>query len=441
MHLLDKALGSTRNYKQQIINIFSDSQSHYGFKHDSSLNIQDYMLHLNQYSRFLRKSVTKCQFSFDFVKPSSIYIANKVRIVYPSNDRDKIVQSVIYHSLSTKLAAYAGPHVYGFIKGKSTYQAIYDFSIYVRNNISNNKCDLYVWKIDIESFTDRIPIHDHALLWKILGDYLLFLDSTQTISDYTWDLLKQCIRPMIRAKRGDSLYQNYIGLPMGSPLVALISVIYLTELDQYLNSIPEMFYARFGDDMIVAHTDAKKLLYVQSKAKDIIKNTLKLTINIAKEQNIYLTKCGRPPANYKQFNHSHKIDLLGHCINGHGNIEMKLEKRRLFLNDFLKIIENVKKIMSKESVDSQGKTTCDILSRYMNNTLKLKNSRLHHLLSICNDRVYLKKLDYDIAFMVSQKLSNTPGIKSWRYISYRKIRREWHLISLCQLKNRIKSII
>lgn len=65
----------------------------------------------------------------------------------------------------------------------------------------------------------------------------------------------------------------------------------------------------------------------------------------------------------------------------------------------------------------------------------LHENQIKRILTLSNDRDCLKQLDFLIALKVAEICSGRKGVRAFRYISYKKIRSQWGLKSLCQVKN------
>jgi hypothetical protein len=57
---------------------------------------------------------------------------------------------------------------------------------------------------------------------------------------------------------------------------------------------------------------------------------------------------------------------------------------------------------------------------------------------VVNNRAQLKHLDYLIALSLAETLSDKRGVRAFRIIPYKKLRRTWHLHSLVVARNTIE---
>jgi len=58
------------------------------------------------------------------------------------------------------------------------------------------------------------------------------------------------------------------------------------------------------------------------------------------------------------------------------------------------------------------------------------------LRSVITNRPQLHALDYQIARTIVETLTGTEGVRAFRRVPYRTLRREWELVSLYHQRNR-----
>ncbi|MBT2130624.1 antiviral reverse transcriptase Drt3a [Aliiroseovarius lamellibrachiae] len=129
----------------------------------------------------------------------------------------------------------------------------------------------HVIKLDVQEFYERI---DHeALLSKLKADQLLSATTMRLIERLLWDYASLAGTPGR-------------GLPRGVGLSAILSELYMREVDANISSISEVaFYARYVDDIIVlfAPTKASKTdEFRESLVKEL--TAKRLTVNAVKSK-------------------------------------------------------------------------------------------------------------------------------------------------------------
>jgi hypothetical protein len=227
------------------------------------------------------------------------------------------------------------------------------------------------------------------------------------------------------------------GVPTGSPIQPAICNLYLTPLDRALDAIPGGLYSRYGDDFIFAHPDFS----VAQEAAEIIDekvSELKLEIKEEKKQNIYFTNPGRPSTAWPECGHTSFVEYLGCRIAFDGVIGLKTEKARRLLHDLGARIRATRKITPGSTVDELGPALCAVVNTATDPHQTLCHPTATLLRYTVNDRVQLKQLDYLIALRLAETISGTRGVRAFRRIPYKKLRREWYLQSLVMTRNRIQ---
>src|SRR5262249_980133 len=145
---------------------------------------------------------------------------------------------------------------------------------------------------DIRHFYELIPVDKDSMLWQKIDD-LLFHVCGEPIEFYVKKLYYDAIKPHYKALNGQYL-QNNVGIPYGSPLSGLISNLYLSDIDFKMSVIEDLFYARYADDILIAHPDHDTLVSAAHHLIQEIKN-LGLDISKEKEKWQYFTNVGKKP--------------------------------------------------------------------------------------------------------------------------------------------------
>jgi hypothetical protein len=248
-------------------------------------------------------------------------------------------------------------------------------------------------------------------------------------------LLRSAIRPPVITAAGQTTLLD-AGVPTGSSIQPAICNLYLTPLDNALNAIPGSFYARYGDDFIFAHPDA---LAAQDTAHLIDKMTKKLRLEIKEEkkQNLYFTNPGRPSNDWPETTNTSFIEHLGCRIAFTGIIGLKTEKAHRLLRDLRARMRTTRGLTDGATIDDQAAVLCAIVNTAMDPHEPLSHPTSSLLRYIVNDRAQLKHLDYLIALSLAETLSGKQGVRAFRKIPYKKLRRTWNLHSLVVARNNV----
>lgn len=250
-------------------------------------------------------------------------------LMIPININDRIVLKVLSDYLSELLAPKfrsVQNISFAYQKGKSTRDALLQLKkIHSPNNI--------LLKLDIKHFFDEI---DKDILMQEVGKL--------TIDNYTKQLIRQGITPTIDNSRLTPDQRAKIpttGIPQGNPMSAVLSNLYLLELDQLAIS-HNWRMVRYADDMVFSVSNLKEAHLILSQVKQYLFNNRKLSIH---------PLSNTPDAKTAIFQNNKKLKMkyLGVIFNG----------EKLFPTDecCAKLIMQIKNILQISSTSSTVKET------------------------------------------------------------------------------------
>ena len=170
----------------------------------------------------------------------------KIRVLYTAPWPDRIVQMAMQALLAVDLESRYSRRLYSFRKGLGTQHAHRAF----REHLQKQGGAVHVAKRDITAFGDSI---DQSILLRKI-DSIIDPENHPLFAK----LMRQAISPLFR--QGDAAPVRLLqGIPSGSPLTPVLENLYLMEIDAWMDaacdSDPRFFYARFGDDIVLAHPD------------------------------------------------------------------------------------------------------------------------------------------------------------------------------------------
>lgn len=392
--------------------------------------LQSMLLYLPSMARAIQEDLIHLRYRFQAVQPVVIKTPNKDRTVYPLSVTDLIVQNCMRNALAGQLSKKLSPHVYSYVPDKSNHHAAYAFSHYLKQHIHQ---EMYVLRTDVSNYTDTIPLDKDSTLWpdlQALVDALHFDDVDQKA--YFFQLCRDGLIPNIIDSSGKQ-YQLFSGLPMGTPLCTLVANLYLNRLDHKLTAIDGLFYARFGDDILMAHTDPKQLIYAE-KIYDTMLETLRLSRQAEKDLRLYFTRGGIPSPEH-MWQTASKIEYVGYCIRRAGAVGLTQARLSTIWRCLKLRINNTQRLMYHFPLNDRLHQLCHVVNQAILPTSTTMEVRCKALLKEINDRAQLKQLDYQIALYIVQKATGLKTVKAFRKISYRQLRQEYGLASLVCLRN------
>ena len=191
-------------------------------------------------------------------------------LIIPKSINDKLVLKAMSDYLADSFSPIFNSvsHVsYAYQKGKSTRDALIQLKrMHNHENI--------LLKIDIRHFFDEI---DKIILIQLLNLY--------PIDDYVKNLINKCINPIIdysSLKESDIGNFSQGGIPQGNPISAVLSNLYLYELDRLAIS-KGWKMVRYADDMVFSVSNIKEAQRILSQVEKYLLDNRNLTIHPLKK--------------------------------------------------------------------------------------------------------------------------------------------------------------
>jgi hypothetical protein len=336
-------------------------------------------------------------------------------------------------------APYLSPRVFSYIPGRSSWQAVAELARYLRDHRAANRDPrargLFVVKRDISAYGDSIPLGDGSALWRLLEDAAANGAGVPRAHP-AWSLVEQLLRREILVD-GESPAGLTRGVPTGSAVQPVINNLYLTSLDRALEAIPGSFYVRYGDDFIFLNPRPA----VTEEAAGIIDEqvaTLGLEIKQPKRINCYFTGPGCPAPDWPAYRPTSMLEHLGCRLSFRGTIGLKAAKARELLIDLRTRIGSTLRLLAGSPLDERAGAVCGVVNRMLDPEQPLAQRSAMLLRYVVNDRAQLGELDYQIALELAQALSGVQGVKAFRTVAYRALRRRHGLGSLVVARNQLR---
>lgn len=384
-------------------------------------------------SKLLARDVSKGQYVFSPVHRQEIIRERKKRIIYRGTLMDRIIHLAVFAMLAEDMQQLFPPEVYSYRKGRDRTDAVESFLRYVRTHKTHHKTPktrgLYVYRFDIKSYGESIPVDSTSPLWQMLRDFFEHSYGAQP-QPLEWNLLVSMIRPQVIRNDREPSY-NLIGIPDGAPITSLLLNLYVSPLDHYLRKIRNGVYARYGDDILFAHDDLKTFQQTV-EVIDSILTTLSLRKNTVKTKAVFFNAAGREKDGVKG---SNVVEYLGMQLHFDGTAALIAEKQRDVLSDIQERLKLTASQIKTHPLEERGRLLCDVVNQALNPGNAFVNPYAMALRKLVNHRGQLKDIDYQIARLVVKVLTGDSSVKQFRNIPIKKLRTDWHLVSLEYIRN------
>ncbi len=378
-------------------------------------------------AKYLAKSIKNKTYQLGVPQQRTIFRNQKNRLVYDYSLTDQIVIKVFTHYLEQQFKPLISSQLYSFQKGKKAYGAARDFGRYVLSTRKRTqKQGLYVLKIDLQSYGKTIPLGQSSPLWERLKPL------TQLLTGYEQQLVQQIIRPTYVNDKG-RLQCNLYGITDGVAISNFIGNFYCAAIDELFQGWPNLFYARYGDDILLCHPQRAEILRCKEQLELALQH-LQLQVNPTKSLTVYLSPAGhRGESNLIG---SNALDYLGYRIDGYGRMTLSEKRKRMILLALKQRIVNLNQVLKTKPVPEHQrvKMICQMVNQALTSSQFMEN-QIQALLLESNDRSQLKHLDYLIALNIAMSVTSIQGVQAFSRLSYRQLRTQFELCSLVQLKN------
>ncbi|MDT5017061.1 MAG: hypothetical protein QOD39_3221, partial [Mycobacterium sp.] len=234
---------------------------------------------------------------------------------------DHVVGSTLYRLLSHNARCYGLPGVYSYLPGLTNLGAMRTFAGFVRahrKRVGGRGAPLYILQSDFEAYGDNLPVGPNSELLRILRQVASLGSASGEIDSRTWDLITSLVRPVVRDEDGTP-FTRLNGVAMGTPLVPLLGNLAVVPIDEAIASIEGVFYARYNDDFIVAHSDVGALHEADARIDSLV-DGLGVKRKLAKELRTALSATGRPSAEDPAYRGRDRIDCLGLTVGHAGTV-------------------------------------------------------------------------------------------------------------------------
>ncbi len=392
-------------------------------------------------ARRIAAAVRAQRYRFGPVTQHRVFLDGKYRFIYRASLTDTLVTGVLARQLRRLAQPLISRSVHSYQPGRSSLTAIAALTRYLDHHHKDRPDPrtrgLYLVRRDVRRFGESIPVGDRSIVWEQLREVFRGGVATKPPA-YVWSLIQSAIRPTVITIESEEVCL-IAGVPTGSPIQPVICNLYLSPLDQQLEQISGGFYARYGDDLIFAHPDPA----TTRRAADQIECTLRtlgLKSNEQKREALYLTTPGRPSQRWPEVRHTSGVEYLGCRVTFDGTVQLKSAKSRRLMQDLARRVRLSCRLLGRHCDPALlAQTACQVINRALDPRDELGHSGAQLLRYGVNDRAQLQQLDYLIARLIASAVTGSYGVRGFRQMPYRKLRREYGLRSLVVERNRRRS--
>jgi retron-type reverse transcriptase len=456
MHPVAQALLSGKTYELEVVALHEKLRvggRDLGLKKDG-VSLATIANEAKSFGKAMARDVASGEYKLSPALKDTVEVKGKIRDVYRLCLTDRLLNAAVANVIHNHYKDLYSANIHAYIKGKSYMDPVRSFATYVRSHFQSpgpkQEKGMWVLRRDIASYTDTIPVGEDSPLWPLLRKELGYpsAEEAHPKENIVWGYIVGVIRTEIIEHRRAIPHRKEKGIPTGSPISTMLFNFYMVELDRELDELAPGFYARYGDDLVVADLDYEKI----STAAHIFSETLKrhwLTSREDKAESYYFTGCGRhPEKGAGKFLGSTRISFLGFEIKADGTVALIQKSRRNLLHEIRRRIRNSLRLMPqktkgqdnarKEKIASPSeiRRACLTVAKALDPENRLCVAQARGLRFAVTNRKSLEDLDREISLLTSQTLTGKRGVRTLRDLSQKTLRSHG-LPSLVEERNRI----
>ena len=337
------------------------SQSYHEFARDT-----------NRHLSFIESNLDRYEF-----KPSILLekrVKYKIRKLYISDWRDRIIEIWLNHTLSRALSGKLSRHSYAY---RSDGIGLLDCQYEAIDDVKKSQ---FFIKRDITSFYYTID-------QDIMLDFLArFVDR----QDSLFSLLEQRIKFQFYG-HDRRIHNAPLGLPFGSAVACTLANIYLDDVDKAFEKRP-VSYFRYADDFMVCSSDADEIRDCSTLLDQMIADH-KLTFGKKKSFDVSFAQADG-------FHRVNRLTYLGIEYWADGRTRLPIEKRRKIINLVKAVISGtVAKVKKIKSPRAKASVICGHVTSCLKSRIR-SAAIIDYFLAHVEDEEQLKSMDKQIAELI-----------------------------------------
>jgi hypothetical protein len=424
-------LADRRRYERQIERLherYLSTSRLYELRQDD-VSLATIVLNRGKVARLLARAVERGEYELEPGELKTIRAKDKLREVFACRLTDLVVHGVVADIVQEAMLPRLSSRVFSYRKGTGWLTPVLELATYLRTHrkstTDSRERGMFVLRRDVDSYTDSIPVGDASRLWSLLEE---------TLGGPLPPLVERVVRVELDVPGGATICR-VAGLPMGQPIASVVANLYLSDLDRALEDVAGGFYARYADDFLFAHPDPAAAREAEARI-DATLDSLSLTVNERKRRTHYLNPAGRPSERWPAATGSSSVPFLGTRIAADGTVGLERAKTRALLRELEQRTRTTARTVTYADPDGLGRAVCSVVNRSLDPRSALTQQKSAVLLRrVVTDRHQLEQLDYWIARLVVRAVTGRTDVRGFRELPYRKLRRDWGLVSLVAARN------
>ena len=282
--------------------------------------LYDFAAHGLRGLELLHRSLERQEFRFRPAVALHYNFNSKQRTLYVSPWEERIVDLMLYRAVNRRLHNWFSPNSYAYRD--------FGFSLdhcqsRISSAIRSASGAIYLIKRDISDYFASV---NHRIL---IGQLAQLIDP----ADYLFQLLTQRIR--FRYQQDDQIHTAGVGIPFGSAIACLFANIYLTGMDRLIETVPDISYFRYADDILLLAPSRERAV----TARQTLESSLaELTLGMKASHSIDLALSAAPQpqsqSNDPSFAPAAEFRHLGLLFRADGTVALSRDKLRKVQNLF-----------------------------------------------------------------------------------------------------------
>lgn len=435
---IEQKLAEPKTYEDSILKIFGKKRLHGMAFGDAEDGVTYFSTATGRrdLARAIARTVATGQYKTQAVGLWILETKGKRRAAHSPEYVDHVVGSALAGLLTHNAQCYGMAGVYSYLPHVTNVGAARGLAKCIRvhrKSVGPRGGPLYILQSDFEHYGDNLPVGPSAALWPILQSVAGLGSPTGSAGPNTLGLLTALTRPVVRDSAG-SEFNRLCGLPMGTPLVPILSNLAVIPMDRAILDIDGIFYARYNDDFLFAHPDLDAMHEADSRI-DSLTAELGVKRKMTKERRTALSGNSQPSKHDPAYRGANRIDYLGLSITHAGTTAVAPHRLRRFVARIATRIDGMAAALHPLPIEQRACHLVDATNVMLDLTNPFAVPGLPSLLDSTTDRGILKDVDFRIARKIVQAATGWPGVQGFRELPPSRLFRDLNLTSLVRLKN------